>query len=70
MTRRSKHGGHRTSNPNFKQSDPPPPCNNQPKTDLYAVLELERTASSDDIRRAYKQLALKHHPVRADCMVH
>ena len=30
--------------------------------DLYAVLEVARDASADDIRRAYKRLAVKWHP--------
>jgi DnaJ-class molecular chaperone len=30
--------------------------------DLYAVLGVERTATEDDIRRAYRKLARKHHP--------
>lgn len=30
--------------------------------DLYSVLEVPRSASADDIRRAYKRLALKNHP--------
>jgi molecular chaperone DnaJ len=34
------------------------------KRDFYEVLGLTREASDDDIRRAYRQLALKHHPDR------
>jgi molecular chaperone DnaJ len=34
------------------------------KRDYYEVLGVEQSASSDDIRRAYKQAALKHHPDR------
>ena len=30
--------------------------------DLYAILEVSSDASDDDIRRAYKKLARKHHP--------
>lgn len=34
------------------------------KRDYYEVLSVERAASSDDIRKAYKREALKHHPDR------
>src|SRR5690606_18739667 len=34
------------------------------KRDYYEVLEVSREASDDDIRRAYRKLALKHHPDR------
>jgi molecular chaperone DnaJ len=32
------------------------------KRDYYTVLEVERNASSDDIKRAYRKLARKYHP--------
>lgn len=32
------------------------------KPDLYTVLGLERSCSQEDIKRAYRTLALKHHP--------
>lgn len=32
--------------------------------DLYAILEINKTASDDDIKKAYKKSALKHHPDR------
>jgi molecular chaperone DnaJ len=34
------------------------------KRDYYEVLSVERGASADDIRKAYKREALKHHPDR------
>jgi molecular chaperone DnaJ len=39
------------------------------KRDYYEVLGVERESSADDIRRAYKREALKHHPDRnqGDC---
>lgn len=34
------------------------------KRDFYVVLEVERTATDDEIRRSYRKLALKFHPDR------
>lgn len=35
-----------------------------PSVDPYAVLELETSATGDDVKKAYRKLALKHHPGR------
>ena len=29
---------------------------------IYEILEIAKTASDEDIKRAYRKLALKHHP--------
>lgn len=34
------------------------------KKDYYQILEVERTASAADIKKAYRQMALKYHPDR------
>ena len=34
------------------------------KRDYYDVLGIERGASSDDVKKAYRRLAMKHHPDR------
>ncbi|OAL40609.1 hypothetical protein AYO20_00345 [Fonsecaea nubica] len=36
-----------------------------PQIDPYAVLHLSETATSDEIKSAYRKLALKHHPDKA-----
>ncbi|RKP07026.1 DnaJ domain-containing protein, partial [Thamnocephalis sphaerospora] len=33
-----------------------------PDTDLYSVLEVASSATADEIKRAYRRLALRHHP--------
>jgi molecular chaperone DnaJ len=35
-----------------------------PKRDYYEVLGVARNASSEDVKKAYRQMALKHHPDR------
>ena len=32
--------------------------------DYYEVLNIERTADGDEIKRAYRRLAMKYHPDR------
>ena len=32
------------------------------KRDYYEVLEVDRSASLDEIKKAYRKMALKHHP--------
>lgn len=33
-----------------------------PSIDPYAVLGLDKNATSDDVKKAYRNMALKHHP--------
>ena len=33
-----------------------------PKRDYYTILNVPRDASADEIKKAYRQLALKYHP--------
>jgi hypothetical protein len=36
--------------------------NNPPTIDPYEVLGLETNATADDVKKAYRKMALKHHP--------
>jgi DnaJ family protein C protein 9 len=35
-----------------------------PSVDPYEVLGLDQNATADDVKKAYRKLALKHHPGR------
>eukprot|EP01065_Artemidia_motanka_P013298 TRINITY_DN1733_c0_g1_i4.p1 TRINITY_DN1733_c0_g1~~TRINITY_DN1733_c0_g1_i4.p1 ORF type:complete len:324 (+),score=116.39 TRINITY_DN1733_c0_g1_i4:229-1200(+) len=48
------------SQPRSRRRDAP--CDSSGEPDLYAILELPRSASAEDIRRQYKRLAVRWHP--------
>jgi DnaJ family protein A protein 2 len=52
-------GGFGGSNSRQKNADKPVDT-----TKLYEVLDIEKTATSEEIRKAYKKMAYKHHPDR------
>lgn len=41
--------------------------NGPPVIDPYEVLGLEHEATADDVKKAYRKMALKHHPGRRLC---
>jgi DnaJ-class molecular chaperone len=43
---------------------PPPPEGIKPPTALYTVLNISRTASAADIKKAFRTMSLKWHPDR------
>ena len=40
--------------------------NEPPKKDPYKVLGIERTATDDEVRKAYRRLAMKYHPDKVE----
>ena len=36
--------------------------------DYYSILEVDRNASQDEIKRAYRRLAMKYHPDKVEGM--
>jgi hypothetical protein len=64
------HGGHAQhpggfgSNPNAQQQQFPFSQDRQPGPDLYAILEINRSASQAEIKKAYDKLKVKWHPDR------
>ena len=41
-----------------------------PAIDPYEVLGLETEATADDVKKAYRKLALKHHPGPLPCILY
>jgi curved DNA-binding protein CbpA len=40
-----------------------------PKVNYYEVLEINESANPEEIRKAYRKLALKWHPVRSTNLI-
>eukprot|EP00955_Chlamydomonas_euryale_P105212 365622-Chlamydomonas_euryale.AAC.7 len=49
-----------------QRSSGPAASSSSSRSDFYAALGLARDCEPDDIRTAFKKLALKHHPVRME----
>jgi hypothetical protein len=56
---RSQEGQHRESREGARADKAP---SQQGKKDPHAVLGIDRSASGEEVRRAYRQLAAKYHP--------
>jgi DnaJ family protein C protein 9 len=44
--------------------------NSPPSIDPYEVLGLEAEATADDVKKAYRKMALKHHPGMSRALFH